>query len=98
MWTQAECDARFDTDLQTYCSQVAKAIGSAPTTQNQFDALVAFHYNTGAIARATLTRLHVAGNHAGAEAEFARWIYNDGKPVAGLRHRRAAEAALYATP
>ena len=95
-WTQDQCDARFEHDIQRYCDEVARAVGNAPTTQNQFDALVAFHYNTGAVAGATLTRLHKAGKHAEAKAEFAKWIYNNHKPMAGLRNRRAAEAALYA--
>lgn len=95
-WTQAECDARFERDIQRYCDEVARAIGNAPTSQNQFDALVAFHYNTGAIAGATPTKLHKAGKYAEARAEFGKWIYNNHKPMAGLRNRRAAEAALYA--
>ena len=64
-------------------------------TQAQFDALVGFHYNTGAIRRATLTRKHVAGDHAGAAAEFARWNRAGGRVLSGLTRRRAAEAALY---
>ena len=94
-WTQAQCDARFEKDIRRYCRQVAEALGNAPTTQNQFDALVAFHYNTGAIAGATLTKLHKAGKYSEAKAEFGKWIYNNHKPMAGLRKRRAAEAALY---
>jgi GH24 family phage-related lysozyme (muramidase) len=62
---------------------------------NQFDALVSFHYNTGAIATATLTKKHITGDHAGAAHEFGKWIYNDGKPMNGLKARRAEEAALY---
>ncbi|KPH62326.1 lysozyme [Novosphingobium sp. ST904] len=95
VWTQAQCDARFEREIVRYVNEVAKAIGSAPTTPNQFDALVSFHYNTGAIFKATLTKLHVAGKHAGAAAEFGKWINNDGKPLEGLRRRRADEAALY---
>ncbi len=95
VWTQAQCDARFAQDLQRYAGEVAKAVGSAPTTQAQFDALVSFHYNTGAIARATLTRKHQAEDYAGARAEFAKWVFNDGKKLNGLVRRRAAEAALY---
>ncbi len=97
VWTRAECDARFDRDIQRYCDEVAQVIGAAPTTANQFDALVAFHYNTGAIATATLTKLHKAGKYAEARAEFDKWIYNNHKPLPGLRNRRAAEAALYGT-
>ena len=95
VWTQAECDARLTRDLDRYARDVAKAIGTAPTTQNQFDAMVSFHYNTGAIARASLTRHHVFGRHAEAAAEFAKWVHAGGKRLPGLIRRRAAEAALY---
>ena len=98
VWTQAQCDARFEEDMKRYAADVIRAIGSAPTTQNQFDAMVSFHYNTGAIGRATLTQKHKAGDFAGAEAEFARWNRAGGRVMAGLTRRRAAEAALYRKP
>lgn len=98
VWTQAQCDARFDRDMLTYVDAVDRALAGAPASQNQFDALVSFHYNTGAIARATLTRLHGQGRFEEARAEFGKWIYNDGKAVKGLVSRRADEARLYATP
>lgn len=96
IWTQAECDARLERDLARYAVQVTQALGSALTRQNQFDAMVSFHYNTGAIARATLTKLHKAGDFAGAQAEFGKWVHAGGKRLNGLVRRRAAEAALYA--
>lgn len=95
VWTQAECDARLERDLVRYAADVSQAIGDAPTTRDQFDALVSFHYNTGAIARATLTRKHVAGDHAGAAREFARWNRAGGRVLRGLTRRRAAEAEVY---
>ncbi|GAA0284899.1 hypothetical protein GCM10009127_28190 [Alteraurantiacibacter aestuarii] len=95
VWTRAECDARLDADLARYGAEVAFAIGDAPTTQLQFDALVSFHYNTGAIGKATLTRKHVAGDHAGAAREFDRWCYAGGRVMKGLVRRREAESALY---
>ena len=95
IWTQAQCDARFDVDMPRYAAEVAHAISAAPTTQNQFDAMVSFHYNTGAIARATLTQRHIAGDYAGAQAGFANWVKSGGVVMAGLVRRRAAEAALY---
>lgn len=95
LWTRAQCDARLEADLAAYAAAVDRALGDAPTSQAQFDALVSFHYNTGAIARATLTRKHVAGDHAGAAREFARWNRAGGKVLKGLVRRRAAEAALY---
>lgn len=95
IWTQAQCDARFDSDISRYVDDVSGALGDAPTTQNQFDALVSFHYNTGAIAKATLTTLHKLGRYAEAQKEFGKWIYNNHKPMDGLKARRADEAALY---
>ena len=95
VWTQAQCDARLTSDLALYSAEVAAALGDAPTSQNQFDALVSFHYNTGAIGRSTLTRKHVAGDHAGAAREFDRWVHAGGRVMQGLVRRRDAEAALY---
>lgn len=94
-WTQAQCDARLAADLLRYAADVAAAIGSAPTTQSQFDAMVSFHYNTGAIRTATLTKKHVAGDYAGAAHEFSRWTRAGGRVLQGLVRRRAAEAELY---
>ena len=94
-WTQGQCDARLIVDLARHAAEVTQALGEAPTTQTQFDALVSFHYNTGAIRRATLTRRHRAGDYAGAAREFARWNRAGGRVLAGLVRRRAAEAALY---
>jgi len=95
IWSQQQCDARLARDLVRYANDVSRAIGSAPTTQGQFDALVSFHYNTGAIGRATLTRRHIAGDYAGAFAEFARWNRAGGQVLRGLVRRREAEAQLY---
>ncbi len=95
IWTRAQCDARLADDLVRFAAEVDRALGGAPTTPAQFDALVSFHYNTGAIARAALTRLHKAGDWAAAAREFARWNRAGGRILAGLTRRRAAEAALY---
>ncbi|WP_114520559.1 lysozyme [Altererythrobacter sp. ZODW24] len=95
VWTREECDARLGSDLVRYAADVDRALGGAATTQDQFDALVSFHYNTGAVGRATLTKLHVAGDYAGAAREFARWNKAAGRTLKGLSRRRAAEAALY---
>ena len=94
-WTQVQADAQLERDLERYAAEVAQAIGEAPTSQAQFDALVSFHYNTGAIARATLTRLHKTGDFAGAAREFGKWVHAGGKVLPGLVKRRAAEAKLY---
>lgn len=95
LWSPEECDARLESDIARHAADVARALGSAPTTQAQFDALVSFHYNTGAIGRATLTRKHIAGDFAGAAAEFGQWNRAGGRVLRGLTRRRLAEAALY---
>lgn len=92
---QAEADRLLREDLARHAAEVAEAIGPAPTTPAQFDALVSFHYNTGAIGRATLTRRHRAGDHTGAAHEFRRWTRAGGRVLPGLVRRRAEEAALY---
>ena len=95
VWTREEADLRFARDLERYAADVAASLGDAPTTQQQFDALVSFHYNTGAIARATLTRLHRARDYVGAARQFARWNRAGGRVLQGLVRRRRAEASLY---
>lgn len=96
VWTQGQCDARLEQDLVRFAGAVDRAIGDAPTTQAQFDALVSFHYNTGAIAQATLTKKHIAGDYSGALLEFDKWTRAGGRVLTGLVRRRAAEAELYA--
>jgi GH24 family phage-related lysozyme (muramidase) len=95
VWSREQCDARLEADVARHAAEVARALGNAPTTQAQFDALVSFHYNTGAIARATLTKRHREGNQAAAAHEFGRWNRAGGRVLAGLTRRRAAEAKLY---
>jgi lysozyme len=70
-------------------------------TQNQFDALVSFCYNLGTGSLRSSTLLKKANknpNDASIAAEFNKWINAGGKPLEGLKRRRAAEAALYFTP
>lgn len=96
VWSKSQCDARLVADLARYAAEVSAALGDTATSQHQFDALVSFHYNTGAIRRATLTRRHREGDHAAAVREFHRWVRAGGKVLPGLVRRRAAEARLYA--
>jgi len=96
VWTQAQADERLEDDLIRYADDVVSVIGNTPTSQTQFDAMVSFHYNTGAIGRATLARKHSAGDFGGAAGEFQRWNKAGGKVLKGLTRRRMAEAQLYA--
>jgi len=96
VWARAECDVRFAADLKTFGEGVAKLI-TGPTTQAQYDAMVCLTYNIGpgSFRVSTLLRMHNAGDHEGAGAQFADWNKQAGKVLAGLTTRRAAEAALY---
>ncbi|MDP2259077.1 MAG: lysozyme [Caulobacter sp.] len=105
VWTKEKADRLFARDLAEFERGVNQLLAGAPTTQNQFDALVSFAYNVGldidddtiaeGLGDSTLLRKHRAGDFAGARAQFAAWNKNDGKVMNGLVRRRAAEAALY---
>ena len=105
VWTREYADAKFAQDLAKFEIGVNTLLQGKPTTQSQFDALISFAYNVGldmnkngkaeGLGESTLLRKHLAGDYAGAKAEFAKWNKNDGKVLAGLTRRRAAEAALY---
>lgn len=97
VWTQAQADERLEADLMHASGEVDKLIGTHPTTQGQYDALTDFVFNVGAgaLRTSTLLRKHLAGDYAGAKAEFGKWIWASGKKMTGLIKRRAAEAELY---
>lgn len=79
----------FRADLAGYEAEVLRAV-TVPLEPHEFDALVSFHYNTGAIARAALTRHLNAGDRKAAGAAFMNWL----RP-ASLRSRREAERDLF---
>jgi lysozyme len=62
----------FPRVLARYEQDVNDAV-KVPLKQHQFDALVSWHYNTGAIRSATLTKKLNAGDYAGAAAQFMVW-------------------------
>lgn len=97
VWTQEQADERFLADLTSFGNKVAALIGDAPTTAHQMAALVSLAYNigTGALKGSTVLRKHKAGDYVGAKAAFGMWNKNDGRVMAGLTRRRAAEAELY---
>lgn len=96
-WTQDQADDRLKADVERFAVGVAKAIGNAPTSQHQFDALVSFAFNCGLgnLNASTLLKLHKAGEHVAAANQFGRWDKAGGRVLAGLTRRRAAEAAMY---
>lgn len=79
------------TDIAKYEADVRRAVTVA-VEQHQFDALVSFHYNTGAIARAELTASLNAGNRQKAGQQFLNYM----KPPE-IGKRRRAESKLFLT-
>ncbi|MDK1376435.1 MULTISPECIES: lysozyme [unclassified Sinorhizobium] len=84
----------FRNDLSKTEDQVETAV-RATLSQHQFDALVSWHFNTGAVSSATLTRKLNTGDVAGAATEFARWNKSKGKVLEGLVARRERETAMF---
>lgn len=79
----------FRKDVSKYEADVLRAL-KVRLSQTQFDALVSFHYNTGGIARASLTNRLNAGDYAGAADAFMGWS----KP-AEIIPRREKEQKLF---
>jgi len=79
----------FRADLATYEAEVRAAV-TAPLAPHEFDALVSFHYNTGGIAKAALTRHLNAGDRAAAARAFLNW-----RRPAEIIPRREAERDLF---
>lgn len=97
--TQEQADTLLELDLQVFEQAVARAIGDAPTTEDQFAAMVSLAYNigAGAFARSTVLRQHRAGHPLRAAAAFMLWVKAGGKTLRGLVRRRNAERRLYAS-
>jgi lysozyme len=57
--------------------------------------LKSYNLGAGALQRSTLRAKVNRQEHAQAPNEFMRWVYANGKKVAGLIKRRRIEADLY---
>lgn len=79
----------FAADIEVYESAVNAAV-RVPVEQHEFDALVSFHFNTGAIRKAKLTEFLNAGDIASAGVAFMGWS----KPKE-IIPRRKAERQLF---
>ena len=96
VWTQAECDAEFLSDMAHFEAVVHRLV-NVQLIEDQFDALVSFAYNCGEgnLESSTLLKKLNASDFAGAANEFPRWNKGKGKILAGLVRRRASEALLF---
>lgn len=96
--SEEEAERLLRIDLRE-AEDAVNAYVKVPLNQNQFDALVSFTFNVGgsAFAKSTLLKKLNAGDYDAVPKELARWNKDNGKVVAGLTNRRAAEAGLWAT-
>lgn len=85
----AEMVALFRRDLAKYEADVAAAV-TVPLHQHEFDALVSWHFNTGAVRRASLVKALNRGDYAAAARGLLQWS----KPPE-IMGRRRAEHALF---
>lgn len=80
----------FRQDMAKFEADVNRAV-TVPLAQHEFDALVSFHFNTGGIFRANLTKRLNAGDRPGAIKGFDGWH----KPPE-IIGRRNSEKRLFA--
>nr|WP_127107857.1 hypothetical protein [Pararhodobacter zhoushanensis] len=64
--------------------------------QHEFDGGVSFHWNTGAITRASWVPAWASDNIAAMRERLARWNKGGGKAPPGLTRRREAKFRLIA--
>jgi len=94
--TRQEADAILAKDLTKVEDNINKLV-KVPLTQNQFDAIVSFDFNTGGFGRSTVLRKLNAGDYAGAADAFLMWSKANGNPTL-LLPRRQREKALFLKP
>jgi len=94
--TKQEAEDILRRDLAAVEADVGRLV-KVPLTQNQFDALVSFQFNTGGLGRSSALKRLNAGNYADVPAALLLWNKAAGKVLAGLTRRRKAEAALFAS-
>jgi lysozyme len=92
-----EADAILSSDLAAVEADVNHHV-TAQINQNQFDALVSFDFNTGALDRSNVLRSVNVGQNAQVSADLMMWDHAGGRVMLGLERRRAAEGKLFNTP
>ncbi len=86
----------FRADMAKFENGVSKAV-QKPLTQAQFDALVSFHFNTGAIKTGSVDDKLNRGDVDGALATLGQYVNAGGKRLNGLVTRRRAETEIFRT-
>lgn len=96
--TKEQANTILANDLSKVEADVTRLV-KVPLNQNQFDALVSFHFNTGSLGKSTTLKKLNAGDTQG--AADALMLYTRGRvngqlvPMKGLVTRRNEEKALF---
>lgn len=95
--TEDEAHAILAADLVPVVQEVAHYI-HVPLSQQQFDAVGMFQYNTGWLGHphCSLVSALNAGNYTLADADFALYNRASGRVMRGLVRRRQSEADMFA--
>jgi lysozyme len=89
--TRAEASRLLKLALaRNYEPGVRQMLGPVP--QHAFDGAVSFHFNTGAIGRASWVNSYKAEDAAGVRSRLALWNKGAGRVLPGLQRRRREEA------
>ncbi|MDE2255366.1 MAG: lysozyme [Betaproteobacteria bacterium] len=93
--TDTQCEAWLKQDMGAALADVQRCI-RVPMTPGALGAFTDAAYNIGprVVCGSSLQRKANAGDMQGACAELLRWVYANGKKVAGLLKRRRAEWEL----
>lgn len=83
---------QLDENTKATQAAISKCV-TGKLTQGQFDALVSFAYNVGtkAACESTAVKRFNEGRPVDGCNELSRWVYVNGKKVAGLAARREQE-------
>jgi lysozyme len=101
--THEECDEFLRGDLAAAEAVINKVV-DVDLTQNQFDALVSFQFNTGAITKSSVLRYLNLGNYELAAESFMLWVKRRNPKTGalvvdeGLVARRNRERTLFLLP
>lgn len=92
--TKQQADEILASDLSKVEDDVTRLV-KVPVTQNQFDALVSFHFNTGGLGRSSVLKLLNQKDYTGAANALLQWNRGNGQVLKGLVIRRQAEKDLF---
>ena len=95
--TATQADDILSADLASVEAEVNRVVMVA-INQNQFDALVSFDFNTGALARSNVLRAINSNQFAAVPGDLNMWCHAGGRVLAGLVRRRKDEGILFNTP